>query len=136
MAGQRAQQENIGAENSGSDGDGFDEDMEALRRACVLTGRSHPNELVASSDSDSDADLDLVRSIQERFSMPVFMKPLSSLPPVTSEEDEDDFETLCAIERRFSAYKNNTLENSRENYVQNPQQILKISILQLRILNH
>jgi hypothetical protein len=65
---------------SGSkDDDALDEDMEALRRACALTGRI-PNHLnnhnsfststamgdysAGAADSDSDDDLELVRNIQ------------------------------------------------------------------------
>jgi myb proto-oncogene protein len=66
---------------SGSEDDNdLDEDMEALRRACMLTGRN-PNDLdnpstssangyysAVSADSDSDDDLELVRNIKNRFS--------------------------------------------------------------------
>ena len=115
-------------ELSGSDADeGFDEDMEALRKACILTG-TDPNTLQTSasaaddtdtgkyisggdavSDSDED-DLELVRGIQRRFlacthaEAPLFLKPLSTLPPALSDDDEDDFETLRAIQKRFSGY--------------------------------
>jgi hypothetical protein len=105
------------------DDDALDEDMEALRRACVLTGRN-PNHInnhnnfststamgeysTGAADSDSDDDLELVRNIQNRFSISpalcetLTLEPLSSLPPATS-DDEDDFEMLLAIQRRFSA---------------------------------
>jgi myb proto-oncogene protein len=64
---------------SGSeDENDLDEDMEALGRACVITGRK-PNDLdnpstsaangYYSADSDSDDDLELVRNIQNRFSI-------------------------------------------------------------------
>lgn len=109
---------------SDSDDDGFKEDMEALRRACTLTG-TNPNHLQSSSsapnpvvspayDHDSEEDdLELVRSIQRRFSIPVTdddeqplnLKPLCSIPPPGSDgECEDDFETLRAIQRRFGDY--------------------------------
>jgi myb proto-oncogene protein len=107
---------------SGSeDDDALDEDMEALRRACMLTGRN-PNDLHNPStsaangdfssgpaDSDSDDDLELARNIQNRFSISsalcetLSLEPVSSLPPATSDED-DDFETLLAIQRRFSSH--------------------------------
>lgn len=111
-------------ESSGSeDDDALDEDMESLRRACMLTGRN-PNDLnnpstsaangdysagAADADSDSDDDLELVRNIQNRFSISstlcetLSLEPLSSLPPAASDED-DDFETLLAIQQRFSAH--------------------------------
>lgn len=108
--------------SSGSEGGSasFDEDMEALRRACVLTGADADSAVaqaggleLAAPDSDSDDDdddLGLVRRLQERFSAdlanPLTLKPLASLHPAaaTSDEDEDDFETLRAIQKRFCAY--------------------------------
>ncbi|GMQ11458.1 hypothetical protein CsSME_00054095 [Camellia sinensis var. sinensis] len=105
-------------EFSGSDSDeGFNEDMEALRRACILTG-TDPQALdtsvatggvAASSDSDEE-DFELVRGIQQRLTAcnhaeaPLFLKPLCTLPPAASDDDEDDFETLRAIQRRFEGY--------------------------------
>lgn len=97
----------------------FDEDMEALKRACVLTGKN-PNEIeppasmaAAPESDDSDAeseeidDMKLVRSIQKRFSFPLdvlqISKSIRSHAPGDSDE-EDDFETLRAIQRRFSHY--------------------------------
>ncbi|CAI9261822.1 unnamed protein product [Lactuca saligna] len=116
-------------ESSGSDSDaGFDEDMEALRKACSVTGvnDSVDDPLKASTTcSDSgdtyaseDEDIELLRSIQQRFSVPtndigseqypISMKPLSIIMPSgLSDDNEDygeDFETLRAIQRRFSQY--------------------------------
>lgn len=99
---------------SGSDGgDAFDADMEALRRACALTGADPANVGGAYLDSDSDSgsdDAGLLRRLQERFSSPSqavdsfsFVKPLSVLAPMDL-DDEDDFETLRAIQRRFTQY--------------------------------
>ncbi|XAR63944.1 hypothetical protein NMG60_11024112 [Bertholletia excelsa] len=106
-------------EFSGSDADDFlEEDMEALRRACILTGTdlrdlqvkaaadrdAIPGELVAS-DSEED-DLELVRGIQQRFALCTHVDtpiPLCTLPPAIP-DDEDDFETLRAIQRRFQGY--------------------------------
>lgn len=100
----------------------LDEDLEALRRACILTGstlndRATSSGVAATSGAASDADsegiddLELVRNIQKRFSIPsedvpapLSLKPLSFLPPAVSDEDEDDFEILRAIQKRFSAY--------------------------------
>lgn len=124
----------------GSDADdGFDEDMEALRRACLLTGTNlddlenpcSPSPTVAAtaggaaahdcSDSgadDAEDDLELVRNIQKRFAIatddalePLNLNPLYSIPPIGDEEDDfnDDFETLRAIQRRFSAYNGGIL---------------------------
>ncbi|XP_071903435.1 uncharacterized protein [Coffea arabica] len=128
-------------ESSGSDADdGFDEDMEALRRACLLTGTNvddlenpcSPSPAVtattsgaaATTGSDSDADdaeddLELVRNIQKRFAIvtdnalePLTLEPLYSIHP--SANEDDDFETLRAIQRRFFAYSEGGLGESTE----------------------
>ncbi|XP_030455408.2 LOW QUALITY PROTEIN: uncharacterized protein LOC115676605 [Syzygium oleosum] len=112
--------------SSGSEGGDalFDEDMEALRRACVLAGADAGGLGSAAPDSDGDDDddddLGLVRRLQERFSAdlanPLTLKPLASLHPAaaaTSDEDEDDFETLRAIQKRFCAYDHSNTENSK-----------------------
>ncbi|KAK4843550.1 hypothetical protein QYF36_009704 [Acer negundo] len=120
---------------SGSENDdAFDEDMEALRRACMITG-TDPNELdnvdrssspaLADSSagaavavdsgafsSDSEDDLELVRNIQNRLALsnssdlcePLSLEALCTLPPDGSDDDDDDFEILRVIQRRFSAY--------------------------------
>ncbi|XP_057459371.1 uncharacterized protein LOC130750003 isoform X1 [Actinidia eriantha] len=134
-------------ELSGSDADeGFDEDMEALRKACILTG-TDPNTLQTSasaaadadtgkymsgggavSDSDED-DLELVRGIQRRFSActhteaPLFLKPLSTLPPALSDDDEDDFETLRAIQKRFAGYDQDSMKNRRSSHMNKLEQV-------------
>ncbi|XP_065852280.1 uncharacterized protein [Euphorbia lathyris] len=108
---------------------GFDDDMEALRRACTLAGTnvndledtyeggtniySSSAEAEEEADRDSssveDDDLELFRRVQSRFSKsndssePLSLKPLCSLHPDFDNED-DDFETLCAVRRRFSTY--------------------------------
>ncbi|WCJ28107.1 myb domain protein 4r1 [Euphorbia peplus] len=109
--------------------DGFEDDLEALRRACTLTGTnvsdledegrgagnlcSSSAEVVeeeeeAKQDS-SDDDFELFRRVQSRFSNsndssePLSLKPLCSIHP-DFEDDDDDFETLCAVRRRFSSY--------------------------------
>lgn len=94
----------------------LNEDLDALRRACMITG-TDPNDLPASpgaaSDADSEGidDLELVRSIQNRFSIPsedvaatMSLTPLSFLPAPMSDGEDDDFEILRAIQKRFSAY--------------------------------
>ncbi|OVA00635.1 SANT/Myb domain [Macleaya cordata] len=116
------------------DDEAFDEDMEALRRACMLTG-TNPDEIKDATGtnitspttsgsvgrSDDEDDLELVRNIQQRFSIPsdanqpLILKPLSSLPPVVSDDEEDDFETLRAIERRFSKYDSYALKKNADN---------------------
>ncbi|KAL6010925.1 hypothetical protein ACLOJK_001368 [Asimina triloba] len=111
--------------------DSFDEDMEALKRACMLTGAnpesiqppSTPSAAAcgpnADSCSDTDDDLELVRSIQQRFYLPsVSINGLKSWSTGTllESDDEDDFETLRAIQRRFVQYDAGDVlyENVRE----------------------
>lgn len=120
----------------------FNEDMETLRRAYMLSGTTpiqidkfSATTTSALSDSYSDSeestefdDVELVRKIQQNLSSlndnsePVFLKPLKSLPPAglsDSSDDEDDYETFRAIERRFASYtpsvlKKNTTNNELE----------------------
>ncbi|RZR72079.1 hypothetical protein BHM03_00010243 [Ensete ventricosum] len=104
---------------SGSDdGDAFDADMEALRRACALTGADPADVGGAYLDSDSDSgsdDAGLLRRLQERFYSPSqavdsfsLVKPLSYIAPMDldddDDDDDDDFETLRAIQLRFTQY--------------------------------
>ncbi|KAA8542784.1 hypothetical protein F0562_023936 [Nyssa sinensis] len=125
---------------SGSDADsGFEDDMEALRRACIVTGKN-PNDLKTSSaitvqcgttseSDDEDDDIELVRRIQQRFSSStdveatLFLKPLSTLPPAGSDDEDDDFETLRAIQRRFGQYGHDSREHSKDNYLHKPEQV-------------
>ncbi|KAL0429528.1 UNVERIFIED_CONTAM: hypothetical protein Sradi_0578800 [Sesamum radiatum] len=129
--------------------DGFDEDMEALKRACQLTEENHIDHQLqlpsaaaevagvsaleeAESDEEGEDDLQLVRSIQKRFAVsmdmeeePLTMKPLSTLPPDWSDNDdcEDDYETLRAIQRRFAAYNDGGLKDNLEDFVHRPAQV-------------
>ncbi|XP_071691251.1 uncharacterized protein [Rutidosis leptorrhynchoides] len=131
-------------ECSGNDSDtGFEEDMEALRRACSLTGINEPvDDLPTSStvdgdyevtDESEDEDLELLRSIQQRFSVPtddivteqkpITMKPLNTiLASGLSDDSGDDYETLCAIQRRFSQY-NDDFDNCTESSIQRSEQV-------------
>ncbi|XP_050378629.1 uncharacterized protein LOC126795944 [Argentina anserina] len=116
--------------------DGFHDDMEAIRRACMLTGKD-PDDVIAksdgeddeeagpsssapNSDSDFDDDLELLRKIKSQFSdaslkKPLSLKPLCTLlPPSASDEEEDDYQTLLAIRKRFAAYENDTQEKSAD----------------------
>ncbi|KAK3033920.1 hypothetical protein RJ639_034720 [Escallonia herrerae] len=122
-----------------SDDEDLDDDMEALRRACILTGSAaasatataiEPPSNDGSSDNDDsddeDDDVELVRSIQRRFLVadeePLSLNPLCSLPPV-GDDYEDDFETLRAIQRRFSDYTDDSLRNGIEDPLQNCEQV-------------
>ncbi|CAM8989148.1 unnamed protein product [Rhodiola kirilowii] len=105
---------------TGSDNDSeFDEDMESLRKACILTGTdlnppcSAVMTLPPESDSDNSDmdDYELARSVCQRFSgsadfelRPIDLKPISTVPPEDSDDGDDDFATLRAVQNRFSAY--------------------------------
>ncbi|KAJ4832335.1 hypothetical protein Tsubulata_027818 [Turnera subulata] len=112
---------------------GFDDDdMEALRQACMLTGAnieenipslSSPSPAAAAaaasgeaargssdgggsvSGSESEDDLQLFRDIQQQFSIRAdsLEQPLQD----EEEEEEDDSETLAAVMRRFAVYSDN-----------------------------
>ncbi|KAH7841626.1 hypothetical protein Vadar_032259 [Vaccinium darrowii] len=133
-------------ELSGSEGDeGLDEDMEALRMACIITGTDlnslQPSSSVpttadksgfaAASDSEDEEeedDLELVRGIQRRLwacnhaEVPLF---LSTLPPAVSDqdEDEDDFETLRAIQNRFAGYDKDSQKNGTDELMSEVEQV-------------
>ncbi|XP_073136972.1 uncharacterized protein [Henckelia pumila] len=126
--------------------DGLNADMEALRRACHITGTNRLGNnlqlasnsggaasVSSSSDSESegDHDLELVRSIRKRFAIPtdvgeaVTQKPLSVLPPDFSDADDcdEDYETLRAIQRRFAAYSDGGLKDNIEDALHRPVQV-------------
>ncbi|KAG5229816.1 transcription factor [Salix suchowensis] len=131
-------------EEEDDDGD-FQNDMEALRQACIVTGTNLTNISPAAavsdgsgeadgnscggasvSDSESEDDFELFRSVQNRFAKsagslePLSLKPLCALPPV-SDDEEDDFETLCAVKRRFAAYDNNNNQEKEKNEMEKPE---------------
>ncbi|GFP86225.1 myb-like protein l [Phtheirospermum japonicum] len=127
--------------------DGFNEDIEALKRACQFAGENPTDHQLsifgnavtatgsseAESDGEGDEDLQLVRSIQERFAVvpmdmedePLMMKPLCTLPPDWSDSDdcEDDYATLRAIQRRFAAYNDGVLEDNSREFSHGPVQV-------------
>ena len=100
--------------------DGFDEDMEALRRACTLAGTNLVEARSPSSPSSAEVgrkdgggvsssaegevgeddeydDFELFRNIRNRFSIPITdlkeplsLKPLSALPPDLEYDDDED----------------------------------------------
>jgi len=123
---------------SGNDSDdGFQEDMEALKKACLFAGTDADDLQPSSSTGDvagghvadddditpsgSDAnddndDIAFVHGLQERFALstelrePISLKPLCSIfPPGSEGDEENDLETLRAIERRFAAYDDGRL---------------------------
>ncbi|GER32404.1 myb domain protein 4r1 [Striga asiatica] len=126
--------------------DDFNDDMEALKRACQITGKNPADnnlQLISTadataspkveSDGEGDEDLELVRSIQDRFAVPMdlfedeplVMKPLCTLPPDWSDVDdcEDDYETLRAIQRRFSAYNEDGMGHNMDDLLHRPAQV-------------
>ncbi|KAK4362027.1 hypothetical protein RND71_017268 [Anisodus tanguticus] len=117
--------------------DGFVEDMEALKKACLLAGKDSDDlqpiadghvtgaddVTLSGMDADEDDDdLELVRSIQERFALstelrePITLQPLCSLPPPgdDDDDDDDDLETLRAIQHRFAAYDDDIEKGRKE----------------------
>ncbi|XP_066398546.1 uncharacterized protein [Miscanthus floridulus] len=128
--------------------DDLREDLDALRRSCILSG-ADPDAAVAqvssglagpstpalaaapgtaanhhhaSSSDDDDEDLALVRSIRANLhhlnkaspaapggdNDPSSPRPICTWPPSDTDEEEDDLETLRAIQRRFSHYQSST----------------------------
>ncbi|XP_004512740.1 uncharacterized protein [Cicer arietinum] len=110
--------DNLSATDCDDDDDdyGLKEDMAALARACMVTGDEIPppeDPLLASgdaivpftvtadSDEDEQSDLECLKRVQSLY------QPPDSLPTPQiglSDDDEDDFETVRAIFKRFSAY--------------------------------
>lgn len=96
-----------------------DEDMEVLQRAYRLAGvnpEDYINPRLSSpaagdadpgSDSDDVDDFELLRDIQNRFSILADEQPQST--PVSADEEEDEFEMLRSIQRRFAAYESGKL---------------------------
>ncbi|GAA0150852.1 hypothetical protein LIER_09701 [Lithospermum erythrorhizon] len=120
--------------------DAFEEDMEALRRACLLTGTNQSGDAtctlsdVEESDDDgedsADDDIELVRNLQKRFcdyaelTDKLSLTPLWSVPPVDDDNDvEDDFEALRAIRRRFAAYNDGGVKENTEDSIKRIEQV-------------
>ncbi|KAF5804849.1 putative transcription factor MYB family [Helianthus annuus] len=121
--------------DSGSDSDtGIEQDMEALKRAFSVTGAGSDADFDVSDEFEDEEDMELLRNIQKRFSVSIgtehdeasSTKPLQTiLPSVLSDENDDsddDFETLRAIQRRFSQYDDST-NICAESSVQRPEQV-------------
>ncbi|KAJ1287694.1 hypothetical protein BS78_02G030500 [Paspalum vaginatum] len=126
--------------------DDLREDLDALRRSCLLSGAdpdaavaqvsaasglagpstpalaAAPDLHVAASSDDDDEDLALVRAIRHHLTTraspppdhddPSAPRPICTWPPSDTDEDEDDLETLRAIQRRFSHYQSGTSNTS------------------------
>lgn len=115
------------SDDDDDDDDGFEEDMAALARACMIAGPNDDAEdeipvqedpllsagdaivplPVADSDDDEQSDLECLKRVQS-----LYQSPDSILPPITlasDGEDEDDFETVRAIYNRFATYEKGKL---------------------------
>nr|GMD43919.1 snRNA-activating protein complex subunit 4 isoform X2 [Ipomoea batatas] len=123
--------------------DGFEADMEALMRACVLagaspghgdddlSGRAVSNSVPSSPGTDDGVDdVELVRDIQKRFALstdvqvPLDMRPICSIFPTEGgNESEDVIETLRAIERRFASYYDDTTKEGLDKELNNTEQM-------------
>ncbi|KAF6159653.1 hypothetical protein GIB67_034615, partial [Kingdonia uniflora] len=118
-----------------SEDEEYEEALKILKRVYDSTG-TNPNATTTATASyledDDDGemyDLELVKSIRQRFSLPscesetqpLVLKPLSTLPPIVSDNDEDDFETLRAIEMRFATYSSNGLKTNKESDLDKPE---------------
>ncbi|KAL0727479.1 hypothetical protein Bca4012_023572 [Brassica carinata] len=120
-------------ESDGDDADDIGEDLEDLRRACIVSGSN--SEGVMPSDSENEDDFEMLRSIKSQLASSTnHPMGLSSSLPSDSESEEDDFEmlqslksqlalpmdeedddTLLAICKRFSSYENSGVEGSLMN---------------------
>ncbi|TMW99976.1 hypothetical protein EJD97_001594 [Solanum chilense] len=131
--------------------DGFQEDMEALKKACLFAGKdaddlqpsSSAGDVAAGDDDDDDDvtpsvsdaneyddDIACLRNLQERFSLstelcePINLKPLCSIfPPGSEGDEENDLETLRAIERRFVAYDDDSGTRRKESPLDKFEQV-------------
>eukprot|EP01018_Ginkgo_biloba_P008246 Gb_30720 [translate_table: standard] len=96
-------------------GDQFDNDMDALRRACQLTGEDHGDvEDVFEGELDEDEeeneevdDEKYLRSIQQKLllgasQVQIPQKAEIAKRPLESDVEEDDADILRAIQNRFT----------------------------------
>lgn len=110
-----AKTDSVGADGGGGGGIPSDseneDDFEMLRSIKSQLASSTnlcsgpPMGLSVPSDSESEDDFEMLRSIKSQLALSMDM----CVPPMglSDDEDEDDaFETLRAIRRRFSAYEN------------------------------
>ncbi|KAM0848878.1 hypothetical protein ACQ4PT_054083 [Festuca glaucescens] len=125
--------------------EGLKEDLDLLSRSCITAGTDPdaavaqvssylavPAATTAgapadglSDEEEEDEDLALVRSIRENLHLnkaspssplPSSPRPICVWPPSdTEDDDEDDLETLRAIQRRFSHYHSGTSTGQLEN---------------------
>ncbi|ERN00016.1 hypothetical protein AMTR_s00105p00025610 [Amborella trichopoda] len=91
--------------------DQLEDDLDALRRACLLSGRdaSVSSDSPDKSESEEVDDLAIVRMLQQRFSLPSTMD-LTKVDgaegtEVSDDYDEDDMEILRSVQRRFGWYQ-------------------------------
>ncbi|CAN7109258.1 unnamed protein product [Brassica rapa subsp. narinosa] len=115
------------------DDDDIGEDLEELRRACIVSDSNSGGGL--QSDSENEDDFEMLRSVKTQLaSSPDHPMGLSSLPSDSDNEDDfemlrslkrqlalpmdqedEDDETLVAICKRFSSYENSGVEGTLMN---------------------
>lgn len=91
------------------------EDLETLRRECMIEGTNSYGGIgekesgyVDSGEDSSDTDdIILVQNIKKKFSIKDKLDDSNRLNSscLTISDDDDDFETLRLIQRRFQQYK-------------------------------
>ncbi|XP_078163023.1 myb domain protein 4r1 isoform X2 [Carex rostrata] len=114
----------------------LDEDLEELRRACLLSPTCSPiaasyenSDIESESGSDADEDADLLRRLKAQIQdspprSPSFVQPLNTRPPFYSlesassvreavaglDDDSDDYETFRNIQRMLARYEAEALK--------------------------
>ncbi|CAH8346004.1 unnamed protein product [Eruca vesicaria subsp. sativa] len=120
-------------ESDGDDDDDIGEDLEDLRRACIVSDSNYGGGLPSDSDNEEE-DFEMLRSIKTQLASSTdHPMGLSSLPSDSESEDdfemlrslksqlslpmdeEDEDETLVAICKRFSSYENSGVERDHKN---------------------
>lgn len=118
-----------GAEDDDDD-DNICEDLEDIRRACMVSEANSASVRGMSSDSENEEDFEMLRSIKNQLASSTnvdlsgtqlglsdsdseddfaMLQSIKSQLALSMDEDEDEdgaFETLHAIRRRFCAYEN------------------------------
>ncbi|KAF3794481.1 Myb-like protein L [Nymphaea thermarum] len=116
------------------DDDLFRQDLEALKRACMLTGGGDEYEAaapdrVAESGNESEEidDMEFLRSIQKKLCLPIDVSARTS--DGSSDLDEDDFETLRAIECRFAKYNDDEAKKKVSSSLQHGSDSVRVKLL-------
>ncbi|XP_031490897.1 uncharacterized protein LOC116257982 isoform X2 [Nymphaea colorata] len=115
------------------DDDLFRQDLEALKRACMLTGGGDEYEAaapdrVAESGTESEEidDMEFLRSIQKKLCLPIDVSARTS--DGSSDLVEDDFETLRAIECRFAKYDDDEAKKKESSSMQHGSDSVRVEL--------